>query len=48
MATARDELPEDRVAPMISVLSVSAAAGSGAGYPISGLIADAWGLSGAF
>jgi MFS family permease len=46
MATARDELPEDRVAPMISVLSVSAAAGVGAGYPISGLIADAWGLSG--
>jgi len=33
---------------MIALLSVSAAAGVGAGYPISGLIADALGLSGAF
>jgi len=41
MATARDELPKVRVAPMIALLSVSAAAGVGAGYPISGLIADA-------
>jgi len=48
MATARDELPKVRVAPMIALLSVSAAAGVGAGYPISGLIADALGLSGAF
>lgn len=48
MATARDELPRDRVAPMIGLLSVSAAAGVGAGYPLSGLIADAAGLSGAF
>jgi predicted MFS family arabinose efflux permease len=48
MATARDELPEIKVAPMIALLSVSAAAGIGAGYPISGLIAEVWGLSGAF
>ncbi|MCU1363966.1 MAG: major facilitator superfamily transporter [Acidimicrobiaceae bacterium] len=48
MATARDELPKDRVAPMIGLLSVSAAAGVGVGYPISGLIADGWGLSAAY
>jgi predicted MFS family arabinose efflux permease len=48
MAAARDGLPKERVQPTIAVLSVCAAAGVGAGYPISGLIADAWGLSGAF
>jgi MFS family permease len=48
MATARDELPKAKVQPMIALLSVSAAAGIGAGYPISGLIAETWGLSGAF
>jgi MFS family permease len=48
MATARDELPEAKVPPMIALLSVSAAAGIGAGYPISGLIAETWGLAGAF
>jgi predicted MFS family arabinose efflux permease len=48
MATARDELPSERVAPMIALLSVSAAAGVGAGYPVSGLIANDLGLSGAF
>jgi predicted MFS family arabinose efflux permease len=36
------------VQPTIAVLSVCAAAGVGAGYPISGLIADGFGLSGAF
>ena len=48
MATARDEMPNERVAPMIGLLSVSTAAGAGAGYPISGLLADRIGLSGAF
>ncbi|HEX3567753.1 MAG TPA: MFS transporter [Acidimicrobiales bacterium] len=48
MATARDHMPRERVAPMIGLLSVSAAAGVGAGYPISGLIADGVGLSGAY
>jgi MFS family permease len=48
MATARDEMPRDRVASMIGLLSVSTAAGAGAGYPISGLLADRIGLSGAF
>lgn len=48
MATARDELPKQKVAPMIAVLSVSAAAGVGVGYPLSGLIADQLGLSAAY
>jgi MFS family permease len=48
MAIARDELPREKVAPMIALLSVSAAAGVGAGYPVSGLIADSAGLSGAY
>ena len=48
MSAARDGLPEDRVHPTIALLSVTAAAGVGVGYPISGLIADRLGLSGAF
>jgi MFS family permease len=48
MATARDQLPKHRVVPMIGLLSVSAAAGVGVGYPISGLITDRLGLSGAY
>lgn len=48
MATARDHLSDAEVAPMIALLSVSAGAGLGAGYPISGLIAEAWGLAGAY
>ncbi|WP_019056847.1 MFS transporter [Streptomyces prunicolor] len=48
MATARDELPQAKVAPMIALLSVSAGAGLGAGYPISGVLAGAWGLAGAY
>ena len=48
MAIARDEMPREKVAPMVAILSVSGAAGVGAGYPISGLIAEVWGLGGAF
>ncbi|HTR75841.1 MAG TPA: MFS transporter [Solirubrobacterales bacterium] len=39
MATARDELPPDRVPGTIGLLSVAGAVGVGAGYPISGLLA---------
>lgn len=38
MASARDQLPPRRVAPMMALLSVSTLVGLGAGYPISGLI----------
>jgi MFS family permease len=39
MATARDEVPAEKVASTIGLLSVAGAAGVGAGYPISGLLA---------
>ncbi|HEX4304987.1 MAG TPA: MFS transporter [Solirubrobacterales bacterium] len=39
MATARDVVPPERVASTIGLLSVAGAAGVGAGYPISGLLA---------
>jgi MFS family permease len=39
MATARDEVPPEKVASTIGLLSVAGAAGVGAGYPISGLLA---------
>jgi MFS family permease len=48
MAAARDHLPRQRVHPTIALLSVAVAAGVGVGYPISGGIADLWGLSAAF
>lgn len=48
IATARDALPKAKVAPTIALLSVSSAAGLGAGYPISGLLAGAGGLPGAY
>lgn len=48
IAAARDHLPPDRVPGTIALLAVCAAAGSGAGYPISGLIADQAGVSAAF
>lgn len=48
MAAARDGLPDARVTPAIALLSVSAAAGVGIGYPVSGLIAEHLGLAGAY
>jgi MFS family permease len=39
MATARDEVPPEKVTSTIGLLSVAGAAGVGAGYPISGLLA---------
>ena len=48
MAAARDHLPADRSPAVIGVLSVTGAAGVGAGYPISGLIAGEFGVHGAF
>lgn len=48
MAEARYHLPAERVSPMIALLSVSAAAGVGVGYPVSAVIADRLGLSAGF
>jgi len=48
MAAARDHLPADRSPGVVGLLSVSAAAGVGAGYPISGLIASQFDVFAAF
>jgi MFS family permease len=48
MAAARDHLPAERSPGVIGVLSVCGAAGVGAGYPASGLIAADLGLHAAF
>lgn len=48
MAAARDHLPAERSPAVIGLLSVSAAAGIGAGYPLSGLIASAFDVHLAF
>jgi len=48
MAAARSELPREKVAPMIAILSVTTGAAAGAGFAISGLLAQSWGLSGAY
>ncbi|TAL21561.1 MAG: MFS transporter [Frankiales bacterium] len=48
IAAARDHLPPERAPGTIALLAVCAAAGSGAGYPISGLIADRAGVWAAF
>jgi MFS family permease len=48
MAAARTHLPLRRSREVIAVLSVSGAAAVGAGYPISGLIAEAAGIHAAF
>ena len=48
MAAARDHLPAERVPAAIGLLSVSGATGVGAGYPISGLIAESFDVHVAF
>src|ERR1700677_4693701 len=48
MAAARSELPREKVAPMIAILSVTTGAAAGLGYAISGLLAQSWGLKGAY
>ena len=48
MAAARDHLPTERAASVIGILSVAGAAGVGAGYPLSGLIAEAVDVHAAF
>jgi MFS family permease len=48
MAAARDHLSNERAPAVIGVLSVSTAAGLGAGYPISGLIAQEINVHAAF
>jgi predicted MFS family arabinose efflux permease len=48
MATARSELPREKAVAMIAILSVATGAAAGAGYAISGILAQVWGLKGAY
>lgn len=48
MAVARDSLPPHRSAPTIALLSIATAAGTGLGYPITGVLDRYGGLHSAF
>jgi predicted MFS family arabinose efflux permease len=48
MATARSSLPLHRSRPAVALLSISTVAGAGLGYPITGLLAQLWGLHAGF
>lgn len=48
MASARAHLPPERSPGVIGILSVAAASATGAGYPLSGLIASGFGVHVAF
>ena len=48
MAIARAHLPAERIASTIALLSISAAAGVGLGYPLTGLLAERFGLAACF
>nr|WP_309484247.1 MFS transporter [Streptomyces himalayensis] len=48
MATARDALPPERSRSAVATLSLTAAAGIGLGYPVTGLLAEYFGLYAGF
>ncbi|MGY5010570.1 MFS transporter [Streptomyces sp. 900105755] len=48
VATARDSLPPERSRPAIALLSVTVVSGIGVGYPLTGLIAEHFGLHASF
>jgi MFS family permease len=48
IAVARDVLPGHRLPGAVAFLSVTAVAGAGLGYPLTALVAQEWGLHGAF
>ncbi len=48
MTLARDHLPEARSRGAVAILSITASAGVGLGYPLTGLFADRWGLHAPF
>jgi MFS family permease len=48
MAAARAHLSAEKATRAVAMLSVAAAAGVGFGYPLTGLIADGFGVDGAF
>ena len=48
MTLARDHLPEARSRSTVAILSITASAGVGLGYPLTGLFADRWGFHAPF
>lgn len=48
LAVARDVVRRERRARVIALLSVSTVAGAGLGYPLTALVAEVWGLAGAY
>lgn len=48
IATARDALPPERSRPAVALLSITTVAGVGLGYPVTGLIAQSYGLYAGF
>lgn len=48
IAVARDVVPPARLPGVVAFLSVTTVAGAGLGYPVTGLIAERWGLAAAF
>ncbi|CAO5153860.1 MFS transporter [Frankia sp. AiPs1] len=42
LAIARDLMPPARLGPAVAGLSITTATGAGLGYPLTGLLADAW------
>jgi predicted MFS family arabinose efflux permease len=48
MTLARDHLPEARSRSAVAILSITASAGVGLGYPLTGLFADHWGFHAPF
>ncbi|MFI9271415.1 MFS transporter [Kitasatospora sp. NPDC052896] len=48
IATARDALPAERSRPAVALLSITTVAGVGLGYPLTGLIAESFGVHAAF
>lgn len=48
LAVARDVVPAQRLPGVVGFLSVTTVAGAGLGYPVTALVADAWGLGAAY
>lgn len=48
IATARDALPAERARPTVAVLSLTTAVGVGLGFPLTGFLAQAFGMYAAF
>ena len=48
MTLARDQLPAGRSVSVVAILSITASAGVGLGYPLTGLFADTWGFHAPF